>query len=314
MIASALTVTLNPAIDETILLDRLRPGHVHRAQAVRFNPGGKGVNVASCLADWGGGEVIATGLLGHNNTSHFEALFTTKRITDAFIRIPGDTRTNIKLSHDGETTDINLPGLVPSAAELQALLARSAGLATTGTLALLAGSLPSGVADDTYATLAETLIRRGARVMLDTSGTALKAALAGKAQPFCVKPNRAELEYFAGHSLTGDDAVIEAARGLTARGVQLVVVSLGAEGALFITESQILRAALPALRVTSTVGAGDAMVAGIMAALREEAGLERLARLATAFAAGKLGLAGPNLPPRGQIEALGGAVTIRIIQ
>ena len=314
MTAAALTVTLNPAIDQTIRLDRLCPGAVHRGHGVSFHAGGKGVNVASCLADWGGDAVTASGLLGLNNISHFEALFSAKRITDAFIRIPGETRTNIKLSHDGETTDINLPGLTPGPQALDAVISRITSLATAGTLALLAGTLPGGVDDHVYATLTEVLTKRGARVLLDTSGPALKAALAGAVQPFCVKPNRAELEHFAGHSLDSDATLIEAARRLTARGVRLVVVSLGAEGAMFVTQHQVIHAALPALRVTSTVGAGDAMVAGIMAALREEAGLERLACLSTSFAAGKLTLAGPNLPPRGQIEALGADVQLQIVQ
>ncbi len=310
---TALTVTLNPAIDQTVLLGHLRPGHVHRAQGVSFNAGGKGVNVASCLADWGD-KVSATGFLGQNNTRHFETLFMTKLIGDAFIRIPGETRTNIKLSHDGDTTDINLPGLIPTAEELQALLARIGTLATTGTLALLAGSLPGGVDESFYATLTETLAQRGARVLLDTSGAPLQAALTGAVLPFCLKPNRAELEQLVGHALPDDTAVIGAARGLISRGVQLVVVSLGEDGALFVTQDQMLRASLPVVRAASTVGAGDAMVAGIMAALREEAGLERIARLATAFAAGKLTLAGPNLPPRGDIEALSANVQIQNIQ
>ncbi|MDR3505857.1 MAG: 1-phosphofructokinase [Acidocella sp.] len=310
---TALTVTLNPAIDQTVLLGHLRPGHVHRAQGVSFNAGGKGVNVASCLADWGD-KVSATGFLGENNTLRFETLFMTKLIGDAFIRIPGETRTNIKLSHDGDTTDINLPGLVPNAEELQALSARIGTLTTTGTLALLAGSLPGGVDESFYAALTETLAQRGARVLLDTSGAPLQAALAGAVLPFCLKPNRAELEQLVGHALPDDAAVIGAARQLIAHGVQLVVVSLGEDGALFITQSQVLRAALPVVRAASTVGAGDAMVAGIMAALREEAELERIARLSTAFAAGKLTLAGPNLPPRGDIEALSANVQIQNIQ
>jgi 1-phosphofructokinase len=310
---TALTVTLNPAIDQTVLLGHLRPGHVHRAQGVSFNAGGKGVNVASCLADWGD-QVSATGFLGENNTLRFETLFMTKQIGDAFIRIPGETRTNIKLSHDGDTTDINLPGLIPTAEELQALVARIGTLATTGTLALLAGSLPGGVDEGFYATLTEALAKRGARVLLDTSGAPLKAALAGAMLPFCLKPNRAELEQLVGQPLPDDAAVIASARGLIARGVQLVVVSLGEDGALFITQSQVLRASLPVVRAASTVGAGDAMVAGIMMALREEAELERIARLSTAFAAGKLTLAGPNLPPRGDIEALSANVKIQNIQ
>jgi len=316
MSAPVLTVTLNPAIDETVLLERLRPGHVHRALGVRFNAGGKGVNVASCLADWGG-DVTATGILGADNAAAFETLFTAKGIADGFLRAPGETRTNIKLSHDGDTTDINLPGLSVSVELAAAAADRAEALAGPGTLALLAGSLPEGLGDTFYASLTTRLAARGALVLLDTSGAPLKAALAGPVLPYALKPNRAELEGFAGTSLTSDAALLAAARGLIARGVTLVVVSLGAEGALFVTRDAALRAALPALRVASTVGAGDAMVAGLIAGLREhgglqeERGLDRLARLSTAFAAGKLSRPGPNLPPRADVEALAAHVQLQ---
>ena len=106
------TVTLNPAIDQTITVEHLRLGSVQRAQAVQFNAGGKGVNVASCLADWGM-PVVAAGILGAANAAPFEALFAAKGIADRFIRAPGETRTNIKIADvvTGTTTDINLPGL-----------------------------------------------------------------------------------------------------------------------------------------------------------------------------------------------------------
>ncbi|GLR65940.1 phosphofructokinase [Acidocella aquatica] len=303
------TLTLNPAIDETVMLDRLRPGHVHRASGVAFHPGGKGVNVASCLADWGQ-PVIATGILGRGNAGTFEALFAAKHITDAFLRVAGETRTNIKLSHDGETTDINLPGLKISSEDSARIFEQTVALADLDTLVVLGGSLPEGIAENIYAGLTMALQERGARVLLDTSGLPLTRALQATQLPYCIKPNRAELEFYAGCTLNSDESLIEAAHRLIARGVTLVAISLGADGALFVTAQAVLRAALPALRVTSTVGAGDAMVAGIIAALSENAGLEATARLATAFATAKLQQAGANLPARQIVETLCAQVQI----
>jgi 1-phosphofructokinase len=302
------TVTLNPAIDETVTLDHLSPGQVHRASAVTFHAGGKGVNVASCLADWGL-PVTATGFLGAANDRVFAKLFTAKRIGDAFIRVPGDTRTNIKLSHNGDTTDINLPGLAADAAATAKLKDTILKLAGSDTLFLLAGSLPAGTEPGIYGELISSLHTRGARVLLDTSGAPLKAALSAGTLPFCIKPNRAELEDFAGRSLPGQADLIAVAQDLRARGVQLMAISLGAEGALFIG-AEILHAALPAIRAASTVGAGDAMVAGIIAACAEYADIATTARLATAFAVAKLGEAGPNLPPRAVVESLSQQVNI----
>lgn len=314
MSAAILTVTLNPALDQTILLDHLVPGEVHRAKGAALHAGGKGVNVASCLADWGGNALTASGILGADNQAAFTALFAAKGIADGFLRVPGETRTNIKLSHDGDTTDINLPGLTVPAEMQNTLADRVEELCVPGGLALLAGSLPADIEPAFYATLLTRLAARGVRVLLDTSGAPLKAGLSGAVLPFAIKPNRAELEEFVGHELADDDALLEAAHELNARGVELVVVSLGAEGALFVTAKQALRASLPPLRALSTVGAGDAMMAGILAGLREGAALDRIARLGTAFAAGKLSRPGANLPPRQDVETLADQVQLQNLE
>ena len=117
-----LTITPHPAIDETVSLPSLRPGAVNVATQARRNAGGKGINVASCLADWGA-PVVALGLLGQDNAAAFEALFARKGIADACQRVPGSTRTNIKIvaADTGDTTDINLPGPAVPAAAWQAL-------------------------------------------------------------------------------------------------------------------------------------------------------------------------------------------------
>jgi 1-phosphofructokinase len=311
MISRVITVTLNPAIDETVTLARLIPGQVHRATAVRFNAGGKGINVASCLADWfDETPITATGLLGAANATAFETLFAAKHITDECLRVPGETRTNIKLTHAGETTDINLPGPDVDAGSLEKIRQRILDLAGPETIVLLAGSLPAGIGDGFYAELTEALQTRGAQVIVDTSGRPLELVLNAKTLPFCIKPNRAELEQFARNRLATDDDTITISKQLIARGLGLVIVSLGAEGSLYIARNQILRASLPAIEPASTVGAGDAMVAGIIAAVCENAALENIARLATAFAVAKLGQTGPNLPARSIVQELSANVQI----
>jgi 1-phosphofructokinase len=306
---SVITVTLNPAIDETVVLDTLRPGNVHRASSAEFHAGGKGINVASCLADYGI-PAIATGILGGANASVFESLFAAKNITDKFIRIPGQTRTNIKLAHDGDTTDINLPGLTIDDATTGKLRSRLFEIAKADSLVLLAGSVPAGVGEKIYAELTEALNAGGARVVLDTSGAPLAAALNAKHLPYCIKPNRSELEFFAGRPLPSNADVIAAARALNNSGIALIVISLGAEGSIFVTKEKILHASLPVIHALSTVGAGDAMVAGIIAALQRGAALEGIARLATAFAAAKLTQPGPNLPARETVNELAEQVKI----
>ncbi|MBS9477659.1 1-phosphofructokinase [Ancylobacter radicis] len=305
------TLTLNPAIDQTVTLDHLRPGHVHRAGSVRYDAGGKGVNVASCLADWGL-TVAAAGLLGAANAAPFEALFAAKGIADRFRRVPGETRTNIKLldRSSGETTDVNLPGFPAETSALAEVEADLTRLARPDGLVVLSGSLPEGAPADTYARLVKHLREAGARVVLDTSGLPLTHALAG-APPTLVKPNRRELEVWAGRPLDDRADLLAVAQRLCAAGIDLVVVSLGADGALFVTTDEALHAAAGEVTGGSSVGAGDAMVAGLVAGLHEGLGLGEIARRATAFAVGKLGLPGPNLPASAALHAIAARVAVQ---
>jgi len=305
------TVTLNPAIDLTVAVDRLVVGAVQRASAAVSNCGGKGVNVAGCLADWGV-RVAITGVLGDANERAFDDFFADKGIVDLAVRAPGATRTNIKIADraSGETTDINLPGLKVSNDAFEAVRATLKGLIVPGRPVALSGSLPESLPDGAWATLAGDLATLGARVVLDTSGEPLAAALRSGHPIHALKPNRAELEALLGRGLPTMADLIAAAQSIVNRGVACVVVSLGADGALFVDRETALVAALPAKTVLSTVGAGDAMVAGICAALVEAAPLERVARLAVAFAASKLDRIGPHLGRTENVERLAAAVRV----
>ncbi|MHC1652179.1 1-phosphofructokinase [Stenotrophomonas maltophilia] len=288
----AVTVTLNPAIDQTVRLGQLHPGRVHRARSTREDAGGKGINVAACLADWGV-PATALGVLGEDNDGVFGALFSERGIADGCLRRPGRTRTNIKLVEEanGETTDINLPGLSLCEADLDAVSRQLAAALQPGRPVVLSGSLPSGLPTDTWARLQAQAADAGARVLLDTSGDALAAALSDTrvVLPHAVKPNRHELEAWAGTPLQDRNALRTAGVALVERGVALVVISMGTDGALFIDGSGALVARPVRLAQGSTVGAGDAMVAGIAAAwLEPSLDLAGCARLATAFSMSRL--------------------------
>jgi 1-phosphofructokinase len=306
------TVTFNPAIDETVTVDRLVPGEVHRALSARQNAGGKGVNVASCLADWGI-EVSAHGLLGTDNAAPFEALFAGKGIADKFVRRAGATRVNLKLVDAAGTTDVNMDGTATDPYQIDAVVEAVAAEAGPDTLVVLAGSVPPGCRLDIYARIVERLGETGASVLLDTSGGPLREALAAARLPRIVKPNRHELSEWLGAPVETLADVHRVATDLHRKGVALVAVSLGEEGAFFLSDDGALTARLAASDVASTVGAGDAMVAGIAAAVAQGGDLARIARLSTAFAVGKLGRAGPHLPDRETVEALADSVLIEAV-
>lgn len=274
------TITLNPAIDRTVTISNFAAGQVNRVEQMRQNPGGKGVNVAAALADYGH-TVAVTGFLGRENCASFEALFQGKRIADHFVRIAGQTRVGIKITDPAQrqTTDINFPGQAPAPADLHALFERVAAL--DGAWFVLAGSLPPGVDTAIYRDLIAALKAQGRKVALDTSGAALQHAI--EAAPAIVKPNIHELEALIGAPLPTPAAVAQAARRLLERGIELVVVSMGSAGACFVSADAVVTARPPGVAVTSTVGAGDAMVAGIIAARLRSLPLAASARLATAF-------------------------------
>jgi 1-phosphofructokinase family hexose kinase len=278
------TVTLNPAIDQTLSIPGFAAGRVNRVAASRSVAGGKGVNVACVLADLGV-EVVATGFLGADNAGLFEATFDQKGIADRFVRIAGSTRVGLKVVDDltHQTTDINFPGLTPRGEEIDDLFERIAGLVETGRWFVLSGSVPPGVPDDVYAHLIESIHDLEGQVVLDTSGQPLREALAGR--PEVVKPNVDELSELVGRALETPNDVREAGESLLARGVRRVVVSMGDEGAVFLNGEEALLARPPKVAVRSTVGAGDAMVAGIVYGLIHELPLADLARTATASGA-----------------------------
>lgn len=276
----ALTVTLNPAIDCTVTIPGFTPGAVNRVETVRNTAGGKGVNVASSLAG-GSLRVAATGFLGRDNTSLFEAHFHAKKIADRFVRIAGETRTGIKIIDpaSASTTDINFPGAAPTAKDIAAL--RNQLQAIDAPWVILGGSIPPQVDSSIYRELVAALKWMGRNVVLDTSGEPLRLAL--QAQPTILKPNIHELEDLLGQRLHGVKEVVAAARQLIKKGIQMVVVSMGKEGACFVTEERAVIARPPEIEVGSTVGAGDAMVAGIVSAQLRNLPLEDCARLGTAF-------------------------------
>ena len=306
------TVTLNPAIDQTLSIPGFAAGQVNRVAASRSHAGGKGVNVACFLADLGV-EVIATGFLGSENAGLFVDTFAQKNITDHFVRLAGSTRVGIKIVDDWthETTDVNFPGLTPEKKDIDELFERIASLAAPGRWFVLSGSVPAGAPHGIYAGMIRLIHEKSGRVVLDTSGRPLRAALA--AAPDVVKPNVDELSEWMAQKLDSPAAVRAAADSLLARGIQRVVVSMGVDGALFVDRGQALLARPPKVTVRSTVGAGDAMVAGIVFAMIHDSSLEDLARTATASGAYAVTRVGPGIEDRAALENLKGQVGIETL-
>jgi 1-phosphofructokinase len=291
------TVTLNTAIDQTVRVDNFRPNSVNRGQAIRFDASGKGVNVATFLADYGH-DTAVTGYLGQANVAIFEQFFASKGIDDYFVRIPGNTRINVKVVDEvnQQTTDINMPGQTPPEEAMNTLLETIEQLASSCDWFVLSGSLPPHVPTTIYATIITHLKQQKKRIILDTSGEALREGI--QAGPTTVKPNIEELQYLIGHALTSETEIQQAAHQLLNENIQLVVVSMGKQGAMLVEQATTLIATPPDMTVKKTFGAGDAMVAGLVTALIEELSLADCGRLATAFSMGAIAHLSYSLPAR----------------
>ena len=298
-----ITVTMNPAIDKTVTIDRLCRGGLNRIKEVEYDAGGKGINVSKTIKALGG-ESIATGFLGGNTGKIIEKALEEKEIRHDFIRVEGETRTNTKVVEaGGEVTELNEPGPLISREQMQELFNKILGYAKEGTLFVLSGSVPAGVDQEIYGRLISLLHEKGAEVLLDADGSLFANGLREK--PDIIKPNRIELEKYSGLNRgASEKELLAMAREIKADGTKNVAVSMGPEGAMFLADDCAVRC--PALPVTarSTVGAGDAMVAALAFAWDKRLAFEETVRLCMAASAGAVTTKGTKPPAKKLVEEL----------
>ncbi|MQU05357.1 1-phosphofructokinase [Pseudomonas helleri] len=310
--AKILTITLNPALDLTVRVPHLEPGEVNRSQALLSHAAGKGLNVAQVLADLGH-SLTVSGFLGEDNQQAFNALFARRGFADAFIRVPGETRSNIKLAEDdGRVTDINGPGPHVNDLAQHALLDKLDHIAASHDAVVVAGSLPRGVSAQWLRELVLRLKALGCKVILDTSGEALKEGL--RAGPWLVKPNAEELSEALGHPVSSVASQVATATELQTLGISHVVISHGADGVNWFSRgTQPLQALPPKVRVASTVGAGDSLLAGMVHGLISGHSPEQTLRSATAIAAMAVTQIGFGISDALQLVALESGVNVRAL-
>jgi len=281
--ARVLTITLNPALDLNVETGTVNLGSVNRSQATHLDAAGKGINLGRVLSRLGH-SVTVSGLLGEINAAPFERLFKSERLEDRFVRTPGQNRINVKIAEQGgRVTDLNGPGFdVPADAPGRLKSCISTMLSEYDAIAI-AGSLPVGFSSDALAKLITTVKAADVPVWLDTSGPALDAGL--KALPDGIKPNVDELAEWVGHPLETLESIAEAARSLQDAGIANVVVSMGEQGVLWLSPQGNWRALPPPVTVTSTVCAGDTLLAGMLHGLLERHSPEQVLSTATALSA-----------------------------
>ncbi|GAA2146446.1 1-phosphofructokinase family hexose kinase [Glycomyces algeriensis] len=272
------TLTANPSLDRTIEVDRLRRGEVQRAIGDRVDPGGKGVNVSRALVA-NGHATRAVLISGGHAGAELLDLLAEADVPIIEVPVSQGVRSNLTLAEaDGTVTKLNESGPVLRAEEIEELL--DAAISAPPNYALQTpsssierptawiagcGSLPPGVGASFYAELVERARDAGAATVIDTSGPALESCLASR--PDLVKPNLEELAEAARTPITTMGDAVAAAQALRAAGAGAVLASLGAEGAILVDADGVWHAKAPlAGPLVSTVGAGDAALAGFLAA------------------------------------------------
>jgi 1-phosphofructokinase len=297
------TITLNPAIDQTVYFTQFHVGQVNRVGKERLDPAGKGINVAKVLRSLGH-DVAVSGFLGRDNESIFDRYFQAQQISNHFIKVGGATRVNTKIVDEtsGLVSELNFPGIHCDPSNLQELEDVIKKLAQDAELFVLSGSLPEKAPRDIYRKFIEILKSYDCKVFLDTSGDALAEGI--KAKPYAIKPNLAELKQLMGHSVEQELDVFKAIDTLISGGITKVVISLGGKGALVADGMQRLLVRPLEVRVSSTVGAGDALVAGLVYGEALGMSMEEQARWSTAVAAASLAQPGTQAGRLNDVEKL----------
>lgn len=282
-----LTVNLNPAVDKTCEIERLEPGQVNRLKSAASVAGGKGINVTKILRQFHM-SVTAVGFLGGSGGRLIEEAMEELGVECHFTKIQGQTRTNVNiLGRDGAVTELLEPGPVIREKELEAFRKQFAGCLEMCGTAVLSGSVPEGVPTDIYRQLIEECHLHGCRVILDSSGEALREGILAK--PDLLKPNLRELEAWAGKAIDSEQAFLEAAERLQRQTGGKVVISLGEKGLFYRDAGQSVYQEAKAVKAVNTVGCGDTAVASLcmseLAGDDAETSLQKAAALAAANAA-----------------------------
>lgn len=297
-----ITVTLNPAVDKVMIINDFKVGSVNRISEIMVEAGGKGINVSKTISSIGG-RSKAIGILAGPSGSFIEKSLESMNIDSEFINVDGETRTNIKIidTIKNVVTDINEPGPIVSHEVISKFSKLLFDVLKKDDLLVLTGSASQGIDTNIYNSLIKKAKASGIRCILDADGELLKNGI--EAGPYLVKPNINELERLYGVQTNSIDEVIELAKRILANGTEIVAVSMGEKGAVFVANSWVAVAEGIKTKVKSTVGAGDSMVAALSYGIHQKLELETMLKLAIACSTATVMIYG-NQPSKAAIDSL----------
>lgn len=297
------TITLNVAIDKAYQVETFEKGEVNRVKKCTNTAGGKGLNVAK-VAKICGEEVVAGGFAGGHAGAYVEDMLKAEGVTNNFVHTKNETRSCINiLAADGSSTELLEPGAEVYPEEIQDFLDKFPEIVEKSDVITISGSVPKGIGTDMYGKLIEMAKEKGKKVILDTSGALLKEGILAK--PTMIKPNTDEIEALLGISVKNRAEIIASAKKLKEMGIEVVVVSLGKDGALVVCEDGVYQGKPPKIETVNTVGCGDSMVAAFAVGFARGYSMEETLRYAVAVsAANALTMATGNYKPEDRDEIL----------
>lgn len=308
-----ITVTLNPALDKTLTIDNFTLGNVNRVSNIRYDIGGKGINVSKVLKNFGI-DSICTGFLGGVWEKYFQDELRARGINSKFIHIKDSTRTNTKIvdSVNKVYTDINEAGPFIDNVELEEFLKTFESVCRKGDIVVLSGGVSPSIPTDIYARLIKIARAKGAATILDAEGKLLEAGL--KEIPDIIKPNIHELSKLMNLQDESEDTIINASKKLIEDGISKVLVSLGDKGAIYVTKYEVYKCGGLKVPVKSTVGAGDSMVAALVYSLINKLDNVNTLKFANASGAASVSLEGTEACTLNQVEQLINQVTVELVE
>lgn len=279
-----LTVTLNAAIDKRYVVDGYQVGEVNRVRECAYVPGGKGLNVSKPASIYGA-KVIATGFVGGHAGNYIEDALKPFGIESAFYHVEAESRSCINIwdTVNHVQTEFLEPGFTLTEEDFRGFEAKYRKLVKEADVVAMSGSVPKGLDGSAYQRLVKIAKEAGKPVILDTSGRLLEMGI--EACPTMIKPNIDEIRMLTGKSCSDFWDIVEAAKAIHQKGVDIVAVSLGAEGSVVVCEEGIFRARVPKIDAVNTVGCGDSMIAGFAIGLSEQLPMREILRKASAISA-----------------------------
>lgn len=306
-----LTLTLNPAFDVHCTVENFAPYHENLAHVNAREAGGKGVNISRALTV-NGVENLCFVVLGDENGDSFAKALERDGMSYRSLTVSGRIRENITIHTPGaDETRISFPGFPTDEGLLSRVTAEVEALVAEGDFVTFTGRVPAGLPMPAVKEFLKALQKKGAKIVIDSRSFSLADLVEMK--PWLIKPNQEEISEYLGRSVESFEEVLKAARELYAQGIEHVMISLGAKGALLVSEEGAFVAEPPVIKALSTIGAGDSSIGGFLAAAREGADAPRMLCSAVAYGSAACMTEGTRPPLAEDVKTLLPKIRVKML-